>query len=76
MYFVGGLPRTRKRHDYVFVVVDRFINMCIPFPFKNIIGGQEGPNIFFEQVWMHFGIPMSIILDKDTRFISSFFTTL
>ena len=32
--------------------------------------------MFFEQVWVHFGIPRSIISDKDTKFISTFWTIL
>jgi hypothetical protein len=27
--FLGGLPTTRKGYDYLFMVVDRFNNMCI-----------------------------------------------
>jgi hypothetical protein len=76
MDFVGGLPTTRKGHDYLFVVVDRFNKMCILMPCKNTIKGQEATNMFFEQVWVHFGIPRSIISDKDTRFLSAFWTTL
>lgn len=32
MDFVGGLPKSRKRHDYLYVVVDRFSKMCIFIP--------------------------------------------
>ena len=35
MYFVGGLPISRKAHGYLYVVVDRFGKMCILIPFKN-----------------------------------------
>jgi hypothetical protein len=76
MDFVGGLPTTRKGHDYIFVVVDRFINMCILMPCKNTIKRQEVANMFFEQAWIHFGIPRGIISDKDTRFIGTFWITL
>jgi hypothetical protein len=34
MDFVGGFPTTRKGHDYLFVVVDRFNKMCILMPCK------------------------------------------
>jgi hypothetical protein len=50
MDFVGGLPTTRKGHDYLFVVVDRFFKMCIIMTCKNTIKGKEVANMFFEQV--------------------------
>jgi hypothetical protein len=76
MDFVGGLPTTRKGHDYLFVVVERFKKMCILMPCIKTIKGQEATNMFSEQVWVHFGIPRSIIIDMDTRFLNTFWTTL
>ena len=35
MDFVGGLPLSKIGHDYFYVVVDRFIKMCILIPCKN-----------------------------------------
>ena len=32
MDFVGGLPKSRKGHDYLYVVVDNFSKMCILIP--------------------------------------------
>ena len=32
MDFVGRLPKSRKGHDYLYVVVDRFSKMCILIP--------------------------------------------
>jgi len=32
MDFVGGLPKSRKVHDYLYVIVDRFSKMCILIP--------------------------------------------
>jgi hypothetical protein len=48
MDFLGGLLATKKRHDYIFVVVYRFIKMCILMPCKKTIGGKEASNMFFE----------------------------
>jgi len=76
MDFVGGLPITKKGRDYLFVVVDMFKKMCILMLCKKTIKGQEATNMFFEQVWVHFRIPRSIILDKNARFFGPFWTTL
>jgi len=32
MDFMGGLPKSRKGNDYLYVVVDRFSKMCILIP--------------------------------------------
>jgi len=32
MEFVGRLPMSRRGHDYMYVVVDRFRKMCILIP--------------------------------------------
>ena len=34
MDFVGGLPLSRKGHNYLYVVVDHFRKMCILMPWK------------------------------------------
>jgi hypothetical protein len=72
MDFVGGLPTTRKGHDYLFVVVDRFNKMCILMPCKKAIKGHEAKNMFFEQGLLHFGIPRIIILNRIPNFSMCF----
>jgi hypothetical protein len=76
MDFVGGLPMTRRGCDYLFVVVDHFGKMCMPIPCKKTILGQEAVELFFSHVWVHFGLPTSIIYDRDNRFLDRFWTML
>jgi hypothetical protein len=76
MDFVGGLPMTKGGHDYLFVVVDRFNKMCILMPCKKKITDEQTANLFFQHVWVHFGLPTSIISDRDTRFLGEFWTSL
>ena len=40
MDFVGGLPMSKRGHDYLYVVVDRFNKMCILMPCKNHITAE------------------------------------
>jgi len=37
MDFVGGFPLSKRGHDYLYVVVDRFNKMCILMPCKKKI---------------------------------------
>jgi hypothetical protein len=37
MDFVGGLPMSKRGHNYLYFVVDRFNKMCILMPCKNQI---------------------------------------
>ena len=41
MDFVGGLPMSKKNHDYLYVVVDRFNKMCILMPCKKQVTAEQ-----------------------------------
>jgi len=75
-YFIGGLPTTRKGHDYLFFVVDRFSKMCVLIPCKRMISGREAAELLFSHVWVHFGLPSSIISDRDSLFLGRFWKAL
>ena len=47
MDFVGGLPMSRKGHDYLYVVVNRFSKMCILIPCKKQITAEMTTRLFF-----------------------------
>ena len=72
MDFVGGLPMSRKGHDYLYVVVDRFSKMCILMPCNKQITAEQTAHMFFQNVWVHFGLPMSIISDQDSQILGKF----
>jgi len=57
MDYMLGLPSTKHGDDYVFVVVDRFLKMTIMVAYKKNIIAEATAKLFFEQVWVHFGIP-------------------
>ena len=76
MDYMSGLPFTKHRNDYVFVVVDRFSKMAIMAACKKNITIEATTKLFFEWVWVHFGIPESIISDRDNRFLNIFWSNL
>jgi hypothetical protein len=76
MDYILGLLFTKRGNDYVFVVVDRFSKMAILVAFKKNIVAEATTNIFFECVWVHFGIPKNIVLDRDSQFLNTFWSSL
>jgi len=76
MDFVGGLTLSRKGHDYLYLVVDRCRKMCILMPCKNKITIEQTAQIFFQNVWVHFGLPNSIVSDRGSQFIGNFWSSL
>jgi hypothetical protein len=76
MDYMSSLLSTKKRNDCVFVVVDRFSRMGILTTYKKSITVEDIPNLFFERVWVHFGITQTIIFDQDNIFLNTFWSSL
>ena len=76
MDYMLGLPSNKHGNDCVFVVVDKFSKMAIMAACKKNITAEAIAKLFFEQVWVHFGIPQSVISDRDNRFLNTFWSSL
>jgi hypothetical protein len=76
MDYMSGLPSTKQGNDFVFVVVDRFSKMAILIACKKNITVKATDKIFFEWVWVHFGIPQTIISDRVNMFLNTFWSSL
>jgi hypothetical protein len=57
MDYMSGFPSTRYENYCVFVFVDRFSKMAILTACKKTVTVTNTTKLFFEQVWVHFGIP-------------------
>jgi hypothetical protein len=57
-------------------VVDRFSKMCILMPCTKQVMAEQMAQLFFQNVWVHFGLPKSIISDRDYRFVGIFWSSL
>jgi hypothetical protein len=73
---MSGLSYTKHGNDCVFVVVDWFSKMAILIACKKNVTSADTAKLFFEQVWVHFGIPHTIISDRDSRFLNTFWSSL
>jgi hypothetical protein len=76
MDYMPGLPSTKRGNDCVFVVGDCFSKMAIMTTCKKNITAEATAKLFFERVWVHFGIPQTIVSDRDSRFLNTFWSSL
>jgi hypothetical protein len=76
MNYMSGLPSTKHDNACVSVVVDQFSNMAIITACKKSITTIDTAKLFFEWVWVHFGIPQTITSNRDNRFLNTFWSSL
>ena len=68
MDYMSDLPSTKHGNDYIFVVVDWFSKMTTMKAYKKNITVEATTKLFFDHVWVHFGLLQTIIYDPNSRF--------
>ena len=72
MDFITGLSRTQKSHDTIWVIVDR-LTKSAHFLAMNIKDSlPKLAKLYIEKIVRLHGVPASIVLDRDPRFVSRF----
>ena len=72
MDFVIGLPLTGRKHDSVWVVVDRLIESAHFLPIRTDCSLDKLAELYIEEIVRLYRIHVSIISYRDPRFISRF----
>ncbi|KAL0448767.1 UNVERIFIED_CONTAM: Transposon Ty3-I Gag-Pol polyprotein [Sesamum latifolium] len=76
MDFVIGLPRTFRKHDVVWVIVDRLTKSAHFLPIYQNDSLDKLAELYISEIVRLHGIPTSIVFDRDPRFTSHFWGSL
>ena len=72
MDFVTHFPRTPRRHDAVWVIVDQLTKSAHFLAVRMTFTLEEFYRLYIQEiVWLH-GVPVSIVSDRDPRFTAHF----
>nr|GEX68247.1 retrotransposable element Tf2 [Tanacetum cinerariifolium] len=72
MDFVTGLPQNQRRHDAIWVVVDRLTKSAHFLPIRKDYSVSRLAAIFQQEIVRLHGTPSAIVSDRDPRFASCF----
>ena len=74
--FVTGLPRTRRQHDAIWVIVDRLTKSAHFLLVSNDDPLDKLAQLYVEEIVRLHGVLISIVSDRDPRFTSRFWSSL
>ena len=72
MDFVTHLPRTSRRHDAVWVIVDHLTKSAHFLAIRITFTLEEFCRLYVREIVRLHGVPVSIISDRDPRFMAHF----
>ena len=76
MDFISSLPKTRNGNDSIWVIVDRLTKSAHFIPFRTGMSLQKMAQLYISQIVRYHGVPAIITSDRDSRYMSHFWTEL
>ena len=76
MDFIVGLPRTTNGYNSIWVIVDRLTKSAHFIPVKTSHTAGKYAEIYFDRIVTLHGVPLTIISNRGSVFISRFWERL
>jgi hypothetical protein len=76
MDFIINLPKTKSGNTGIYVIVDRLTKLVSFQPMPPKFDAPFTAKVYFDVIVRRFGLPKTIISDRDTRFMSLFWNKL
>ncbi|KAL0295083.1 UNVERIFIED_CONTAM: Transposon Tf2-11 polyprotein [Sesamum angustifolium] len=76
MDFVVGLPRTLRKHDAIWVIMDRLTKSAHFLPIRLGDSLDKLAELYVQEIVRLHGVPVSIVSNRDSRFTSRFWGSL
>ncbi|KAJ0859772.1 putative nucleotidyltransferase, Ribonuclease H [Helianthus annuus] len=76
MDFITKLPRTSRGHDTIWLIVDQLTKSAHFLALKETENSEKISQLYFNEIVARYGVPVSIISDRDERFDSKFWRSL
>ncbi|GMP97113.1 hypothetical protein CsSME_00045491 [Camellia sinensis var. sinensis] len=73
--FITGLPKVGDIGT-ILNIVDRFSKYATFIAAPKYVSAEETAQLFFKHIVKYWGVPKSIVSDRDTRFVGNFWTEL
>ncbi|XP_031394177.1 uncharacterized protein LOC116205681 [Punica granatum] len=75
MDFVSGLPRTRRGHNSIWVIVDKLTKSAHFLPVKTTFCADQLAQLFIKEIVRLHGVPVSIVSDRGSYFTSKYWNS-
>jgi len=76
MNFIFGLPRGRKGHDAIWVIMDRLAKSSLFLAMKMGDSIEKLAQLYIKEVARLHGVPVFIVFDRDPQFTSRLWSSI
>ena len=68
MDFLVGFPRTKTNHDAIWIIIDRLTKSAHFLPINERFYLERLVHLYLKEIIVRYGVPVSIVSDRDPRF--------